>query len=110
MVGCGRGWWRDLECHVINMSDDVISLAPPLSASGLVVSMFAAWRDNLISRATVNATSHLSAGDGGKKRFRVSIGCHLQSTHTLRGKRRISGSIRLKVPKWDHVTLVAGFH
>lgn len=57
----------EVECHVINMSDDVISLAPPLSASGPVVSMFAAWRDNLISQAAVNAKSHLSEGEGGKK-------------------------------------------
>lgn len=53
-------------CHVIYMSDDVISLAPPLSVSGPVVSMFAAWRDNLISGATANAKSRLSEG-GGKK-------------------------------------------
>lgn len=99
-----------MECHVINMSDDVISLAPPLSASGRVVSMFAAWRDNLISRAAGNAKSHLSEGDGGKKGFRVSIGCHLQYAHTLRGEGRISGSNRLKGPRWDYVTLVAGFH
>lgn len=48
------------------MSDDVISLAPPLSVSGPVVSMFAAWRDNLISGAAANAKSRLSEG-GGKK-------------------------------------------
>lgn len=48
------------------MSDDVISLAPPLSVSGPVVSMFAAWRDNLISGAAGNAKSRLSEG-GGKK-------------------------------------------
>lgn len=97
-----------VECHVITMSDDVISLAPPLSGSGPVVSMFAAWRDNLISRAAVNAKSHLSEGEGGKKRFRILIGCHLQSTHTLRDEKRIIGSIRLKGPRCDDVTLVVG--
>lgn len=48
------------------MSDDVISLAPPLSVSGPVVGMFAAWRDNLISGAAANAKSRRSQG-GGKK-------------------------------------------
>lgn len=62
----GTGWREEMECHVINMSDDVISLAPPLSVSGPVVSMFAAWRDNLISCAAANAKSHLSEGGGRK--------------------------------------------
>lgn len=69
-----------MECHVNNMSDDVISPAPPLSVSGPVVSMFAARRDNLISRAAANAKSHLSEGGGEKKKRGFG---DLQANHRL---------------------------
>lgn len=75
------------------MSDDVISLAPPLSVSGPVVGMFAAWRDNLISAAAANAKSRRSQG-GGKKEVpgpaQLPPAVH---SHPSPGGRRIIGSI-----------------
>lgn len=94
----GRGTRQEMECHVISMSDDVISPAPPLSVSGPVVSMFAAWRDNLISWAAANAKSHLSEGERGKKEgSRLAATFSHQGSSPLSNRKDLDGT---KSPRW----------